>query len=92
MCDDKDVQRLTFDSYLYKRVVAMNPWQQIKLTMLTLGSVLRGNALAPAGYKPVSSVVRDDLEAEEMLQEAAIRGGIRTPSATPPAKSAALSH
>jgi geranylgeranyl reductase len=92
MCDDKDVQRLTFDSYLYKRVVAMNPWQQIKLTMLTLGSVLRGNALAPAGYRPVASVVRDDLEAEEMLQEGAIRGGIRTPSATPPAKSAALNY
>ena len=32
MCDDRDVQKLTFDSYLYKRVVMMNPWQQIKLT------------------------------------------------------------
>jgi geranylgeranyl reductase len=52
MCDDKDVQRLTFDSYLYKRVVAMNPWQQIKLTLLTLGSVLRGQALAPSSYGP----------------------------------------
>ena len=40
MCDDKDVQKLTFDSYLYKRVVMMNPWQQIKLTMRTLGSLL----------------------------------------------------
>jgi geranylgeranyl reductase len=55
MCDDKDVQRLTFDSYLYKRVVAMNPWQQIKLTLLTLGAVLRGQALAPVGYQPVRS-------------------------------------
>ncbi|MFM8974714.1 MAG: geranylgeranyl reductase, partial [Vulcanococcus sp.] len=45
MCDDKDVQRLTFDSYLYKRVVAMNPWQQLKLTFKTLASVLRGQAL-----------------------------------------------
>ena len=36
MCDDKDVQKLTFDSYLYKRVVMMNPWQQIKLTLRTL--------------------------------------------------------
>ena len=40
MCDDKDVQKLTFDSYLYKRVV--NPWQQIKLTLGTLGSLIRG--------------------------------------------------
>merc|ERR1711934_624780 len=47
MCGDMDVQRLTFDSYLYKRVVAMKPLQQIKLTMLTLGSILRGKALAP---------------------------------------------
>ncbi len=47
MCDDKDVQRLTFDSYLYKRVVLMNPWQQVKLTLRTLGSLLRGEALAP---------------------------------------------
>ncbi len=64
MCDDKDVQRLTFDSYLYKRVVIMNPWQQIKLTLLTLGSVLRGQALAPAGYQPVKSAVRTQAEME----------------------------
>ena len=38
MCDDRDVQKLTFDSYLYKRVVMMNPWQQIKLTLRTLGA------------------------------------------------------
>ncbi len=67
MCDDKDVQRLTFDSYLYKRVVAMNPWQQLKLTLLTLGSVLRGNALAPGGYKPVASAVRSPEEMAELL-------------------------
>jgi geranylgeranyl reductase len=77
MCDDKDVQRLTFDSYLYKRVVMMNPWQQLKLTLLTLGSVLRGNALAPQGYKPVSSAVRDDAEVNAMLAVSTIKGGIR---------------
>ncbi|MCP9884902.1 geranylgeranyl reductase [Synechococcus sp. ATX 2A4] len=64
MCDDKDVQRLTFDSYLYKRVVMMNPWQQLKLTLLTLGSVLRGQALAPVGYEPVKSAVRTQAEME----------------------------
>ena len=60
MCDDKDVQRLTFDSYLYKRVVAMNPWQQLKLTVLTIGAVLRGNALAPGSYDAVPSAVRTE--------------------------------
>jgi geranylgeranyl reductase len=68
MCDDKDVQRLTFDSYLYKKVVAMNPWQQLKLTFLTLASVLRGQALAPSQYTPIDSVVRSDLEAQALLQ------------------------
>ena len=77
MCDDKDVQRLTFDSYLYKRVVAMNPWQQLKLTLLTLGAVLRGNALAPGAYKPVPSAVRSEEEARALLAVSAIKGGIK---------------
>ena len=77
MCDDKDVQRLTFDSYLYKRVVAMNPWQQLKLTVLTIGAVLRGNALAPGSYKAVPSAVRSDQEAESILAEGGIRGGLK---------------
>ncbi|MCP9836896.1 MULTISPECIES: geranylgeranyl reductase [Synechococcales] len=77
MCDDKDVQRLTFDSYLYKRVVAMNPWQQIKLTVLTLGAVLRGQALAPAGYKPVPSAVRSAEEAEAILAAAEPRSSMK---------------
>lgn len=68
MCDDKDVQKLTFDSYLYKRVVAMNPWQQIKLTLRTLGSVLRGQALAPASYQPIPSMVRSEEETQDLLQ------------------------
>jgi geranylgeranyl reductase len=47
MCDDLDVQRLTFDSYLYKTVVPANPITQLKITAKTIGSLLRGNALAP---------------------------------------------
>jgi geranylgeranyl reductase len=78
MCDDKDVQRLTFDSYLYKRVVTMNPWQQLKLTFLTIGAVFRGNALAPAHYSPVASAVRTEEEANLMLSTGAIKGGIKT--------------
>ena len=77
MCDDQDVQRLTFDSYLYKRVVAMNPWQQLKLTFLTLGAVLRGQALAPAGYRPVPSAVRSEEEMKSLEGSRAIKGGIR---------------
>ena len=57
MCDDKDVQRLTFDSYLYKRVVAMSPWQQVKITALTVASLLRGQAIAPQTYRPVDTAV-----------------------------------
>ena len=71
MCDDRDVQKLTFDSYLYKRVVLMNPWQQIKLTLRTLGSLLRGEALAPAGYDAVPSAVgrsEGDFLADEAAQ------------------------
>jgi geranylgeranyl diphosphate/geranylgeranyl-bacteriochlorophyllide a reductase len=47
MCSDRDVQRLTFDSYLYKTVVPANPLVQMKITAKTIGSLLRGNALAP---------------------------------------------
>ncbi len=47
MCADIDVQKLTFDSYLYKTVVPANPLTQLKITAKTIGSLLRGNALAP---------------------------------------------
>ena len=47
MCSDIDVQKLTFDSYLYKTVVPANPLIQLKITAKTIGSLLRGNALAP---------------------------------------------
>jgi len=47
MCSDPDVQRLTFDSYLYKTVVPANPLVQMKITAKTVGSLLRGHALAP---------------------------------------------
>ncbi len=47
MCSDRDVQKMTFDSYLYKTVVPANPLVQLKITAKTIGSLLRGNALAP---------------------------------------------
>ena len=64
-------RKLTFDSYLYKRG-EMNPWQQIKLTLRTLGSLIRGEALAPSGYNPVPSAVGrsdGDFLAEEASQQ-----------------------
>ncbi len=47
MCADIDVQKMTFDSYLYKTVVPANPLVQMKITAKTIGSLMRGNALAP---------------------------------------------
>jgi geranylgeranyl reductase len=47
MCEDIDVQKLTFDSYLYKTVVPANPVTQLKITAKTFGSLLRGSALSP---------------------------------------------
>ncbi|MEM6591767.1 MAG: geranylgeranyl reductase, partial [Cyanobacteria bacterium P01_C01_bin.73] len=47
MCADIDVQKLTFDSYLYKTVVPANPLVQLKITAKTLVSLIRGSALAP---------------------------------------------
>lgn len=45
MCADEYVQRMTFDSYLYKRVVPGNPLEDLKLAVNTIGSVFRANAL-----------------------------------------------
>lgn len=47
MCADKDVQKMTFESYLYKTVAPANPLVQMKITGKTIGSLMRGNALAP---------------------------------------------
>ncbi|MFL0740636.1 MAG: geranylgeranyl reductase [Prochlorococcus sp.] len=77
MCDDIDVQRLTFDSYLYKKVVAMNPWQQIKLSLLTVDALARGLLRKKTGYKPVPSAVRSDEEVNAMLAVKTIQGGIK---------------
>ncbi len=58
MCADMDVQKLTFDSYLYKTVVPANPITQMKITAKTIGSLIRGNALAPAEYFPVEALTK----------------------------------
>mmetsp|Transcript_7216 Transcript_7216/g.18460 ORF Transcript_7216/g.18460 Transcript_7216/m.18460 type:complete len:516 (+) Transcript_7216:297-1844(+) len=45
MCEDDYVQRMTFDSYLYKTVVPGTPLKDIKLLINTIGSLVRANAL-----------------------------------------------
>lgn len=45
LCADEYVQKMTFDSYLYKTVVPGNPIDDIKLAMNTIGSLVRANAL-----------------------------------------------
>lgn len=45
MCESSYVQKMTFDSYLYKTVVPGNPIDDVKLLVDTVGSILRGNAL-----------------------------------------------
>jgi geranylgeranyl reductase len=45
MCADDYVQKMTFDSYLYKTVVPGNPLDDIKLAINTIGSLVRANAM-----------------------------------------------
>ncbi|KAJ4909324.1 hypothetical protein Rs2_03945 [Raphanus sativus] len=45
MCSDEYVQKMTFDSYLYKKVAPGNPLEDLKLAVNTIGSVFRANAL-----------------------------------------------
>eukprot|EP00243_Klebsormidium_subtile_P002938 TRINITY_DN16008_c0_g1_i1.p1 TRINITY_DN16008_c0_g1~~TRINITY_DN16008_c0_g1_i1.p1 ORF type:complete len:545 (+),score=155.00 TRINITY_DN16008_c0_g1_i1:70-1635(+) len=49
MCADTYVQKMTFDSYLYKTVVPGNPLDDMKLAINTIGSLVRANALRQAG-------------------------------------------
>ena len=64
----------------------MKPLQQLKLTFMTLGSVLRGRALAPSKYKPVPSAVRDEKEVSKIM-EASPKGGIKLGVQKKPIKS-----
>jgi len=61
MCESTYVQDVTFNSYLYKKVQGNNPVSDIKLLFTTVGSLFRGNALAPtdkAFSNPVESLKR----------------------------------
>eukprot|EP00232_Nephroselmis_pyriformis_P025159 CAMPEP_0182857742 /NCGR_PEP_ID=MMETSP0034_2-20130328/3225_1 /TAXON_ID=156128 /ORGANISM="Nephroselmis pyriformis, Strain CCMP717" /LENGTH=499 /DNA_ID=CAMNT_0024989009 /DNA_START=55 /DNA_END=1554 /DNA_ORIENTATION=- len=54
MCEDDYVQKMTFDSYLYKTVVPGNPLDDLKLAVNTVGSLFRSNALRKEAAKSVS--------------------------------------
>ncbi|THG05156.1 hypothetical protein TEA_019585 [Camellia sinensis var. sinensis] len=41
MCTDEYVQKMTFDSYLYKKVALGNPLEDLKLAVNTIGSLVR---------------------------------------------------
>lgn len=61
MCNSDYVQRVTFNSYLYKKVQGNNPIDDVKLLFTTIGSLLRGNALGTPDVKfsnPVESLKR----------------------------------
>ncbi|XP_021720628.1 geranylgeranyl diphosphate reductase, chloroplastic-like [Chenopodium quinoa] len=45
LCGDEYVQRMTFESYLYKKLAKGNPWEDTKMTMNTIGSLVRCNLL-----------------------------------------------
>ena len=46
MCKSEYVQRVTFNSYLYKKVQGNNPIEDLKLLFTTIGSLIRGNAFS----------------------------------------------
>jgi len=68
MCEDSYVQKMTFDSYLYKTVVPGNPLDDIKLLVNTVGSCLRSNALR--GGKPTTTLSFGSKSEEERMVKA----------------------
>ncbi|KAK9796700.1 hypothetical protein WJX73_004853 [Symbiochloris irregularis] len=74
MCKSDYVQKMTFDSYLYKTVVPGNPLDDIKLALQTVGSLLRGNALRSSAAKSVTFGARVAPEAPTKRAEVAAAG------------------
>jgi geranylgeranyl diphosphate/geranylgeranyl-bacteriochlorophyllide a reductase len=61
LCKSDYVQRVTFNSYLYKKVQGTNPLQDIKLLIDTIGALFRGNAITKPDAEfsnPVESLKR----------------------------------
>jgi geranylgeranyl diphosphate/geranylgeranyl-bacteriochlorophyllide a reductase len=51
MCEDEYVQRVTFDSYLYKKVTTVSPVEDVKLLLRTAGSLIGENLRAVANVR-----------------------------------------
>lgn len=45
LCGDEHVQRMTFESYLYKKLADGNRWEDVKMMMNTIGSLIRCNVV-----------------------------------------------
>lgn len=58
MCGDDYVQRVTFDSYLYKTVTTVSPVDDIKLLFRTASSLLRENLKEVADVKKPMATLR----------------------------------
>merc|ERR1719171_1454033 len=55
LCDSEYVQKVTFDSYLYKKVQGNNPVEDVKLLFDTIGSLIRNRNAKPD--KPFSNPI-----------------------------------
>jgi geranylgeranyl reductase len=75
MCDSRDVQKVTFDSYLYKTVTPVGPLATVRLTLGTLKEVF-ANRGKPQ-FKPVPPVPgRSEEEVAAMMAEKGVKGGL----------------
>ncbi|KAI3977329.1 hypothetical protein MKX01_000242 [Papaver californicum] len=45
ICGCDYVQRMTFESYLYKKLARGNPWENVKMVVITVGSLIRSNII-----------------------------------------------
>jgi geranylgeranyl reductase len=64
MCDSEYVQKVTFDSYLYKKVQGNNPVEDVKLLFGTLGSFFKHRFIEPA---PKDAVFSNPVESRNRL-------------------------
>jgi geranylgeranyl reductase len=54
LCEEEYVQRVTFDSYLYKTVQGNDPVGDVKLLGKTLGSLFKNNMKKPDAMRVLS--------------------------------------
>jgi len=62
LCEDTYVQKMTFDSYLYKTVVPGNPVDDVKLLVRTVSSLVRSNALRQGEGLSVNFATKSNAE------------------------------